>query len=105
MNYAHQKSIARGLIFQSPLGDIVETIGESEPFDYCKTLFKHKVMVIQGVFRKKGDNYFTDLDTYRLYETTIAKPVPLTAPSPKNEETSLPLPSAADYFYSKSLYA
>ncbi|MBI2122505.1 MAG: hypothetical protein HYT98_05340 [Candidatus Sungbacteria bacterium] len=97
MSYTHQKSVAKGLIFESPLGDIVETTGESEPFDYCKTLFKHGVIVIQGVFRKKGDCYPADLDTYRLCDTA-ARSAPLLIPTIKIEERSMPLPSAAGYY-------
>lgn len=103
MNYAHQKSVAKGLIFESPLGDIVETTGESEPLDYSPIIFQHKVLVIKGVFSKKGRVYPADLDEYRLLSTNDE---PATAPIPlasKTEESSMPAPCAMGYFYSKSL--
>ncbi|KKU05978.1 MAG: hypothetical protein UX07_C0010G0005 [Parcubacteria group bacterium GW2011_GWA2_45_30] len=103
MNYAHQKSIARGLIFQSPLGDIVETIGESEPFDYYTRIFKHKVAVIKGVFLKTGHTYAAELDEYRLLPLIKPAPAPV-PPAFKTEKSSMPAPCAAGYFYSKSLY-
>lgn len=97
MNYVHNRSVEKGLIFKSPLGDIVETTGESEPFDYSTRIFKHKVVVVKGIFLKIGHTYAAELDEYRLLPLTKPVSAPV-LPVLKIEESFMPAHSATGYY-------
>lgn len=94
-SYFFRPTVPAGLHFRSPFGEIVETTGTlGEPFEHYQKIFRHEVIILQGVFRKKGTRHFVDLTDYKLVETT-----------PQNEKMEQPgtPQQAGALFYSKPL--